>query len=258
MRKLSIVAGIFIIFQTLIYSQVNENMWDREQLSNSTVMLYQPLNSDSAKIGTGTIITNGDRYFILTASHIVKILKNNAMVVFHYTGDKAGSFPLKDLLKNNTSDWKHHKNADMALAELEPTIEIVKKYLKDWSFPFKQIYDKKEMASMDAELTFFGFPILDLEGEHFSPLIFSANRSSGLITQQRYDEKIKCNFFYLNSPSVQGCSGSGVFFGVKKLITVGKTTMLIGIIHGTQKDNTGGKMAAVIPSYYLNDILKEF
>lgn len=79
-----------------------------------------------------------------------------------------------------------------------------------------------------------------------------------LITQKGYDTKTKSNFFYLNVPSIEGCSGSGVFFSVKKAIYMaGKATLMIGVVHGTQGDSTGGKLAAVTPSYYVLDLFKE-
>ena len=107
-------------------------------------------------------------------------------------------------------------------------------------------------------MTFLGYPVIDLEMEHFSALIFTGYRTSGLITQKRSDKKTKCNFYFLNIPSIQGCSGSGVYLSVKKgfFYNVHKTVM-IGIVHGTQSDNTGGKMAAITPSYYVFELIKE-
>lgn len=97
-----------------------------------------------------------------------------------------------------------------------------------------------------------------MEMEHFSPLIFTGYLSSGLITQQRADTKTKCNLFYLNVPSIEGCSGSGVYFSVKKAIYMaGKATLMIGIVHGTQSDSTGGKLAVITPSYYILDLFKD-
>jgi hypothetical protein len=59
-------------------------------------------------------------------------------------------------------------------------------------------------------------------------------------------------------PSIEGCSGSGVYFSVKKAFYMGaKTTLMIGIVHGTQGDSTGGKLAAVTPSYYIFDLFKD-
>jgi len=37
-----------------------------------------------------------------------------------------------------------------------------------------------------------------------------------------------------------------------------KKTLLTGIVHGTYGDNIGGKLAAITPSFYIKDLLKEF
>lgn len=253
-----VIIGVLFMNQSPIYSQDKNKKWDLNQLMDTCVMLYQPQGTNEGKVGTGTVIKHEDRYFLLTASHISEFLKDNSVIGFHFPGDKLEKYLLKDLMKNDTLDWKHHKEADIALAELESSNPGIKKYISEHSFPISQILGTKGMGSMEEELKYFGFPLIDLKGEHFSPLVFSANRSSGLLTQPRGDNKVMCNFFYLNSPSIQGCSGSGVFYGVKKTISFGDKTMLIGIIHGTFKDDTGGKMAAVTPSYYINDILNQF
>ena len=38
----------------------------------------------------------------------------------------------------------------------------------------------------------------------------------------------------------------------------GNVTILIGVVHGTATDNTGGKLATITPSYYVWDLLKQF
>jgi len=80
-----------------------------------------------------------------------------------------------------------------------------------------------------------------------------------LITQLRADTKTKCNFYYLSVPSIQGYSGSGVYFSVKKTTIYygGNKTFLIGIVHGTQSDDTVGKLAAITPSYYISELFED-
>jgi hypothetical protein len=83
--------------------------------------------------------------------------------------------------------------------------------------------------------------------------------SGGKFTQTRADTKSKCNFYYLSIPSTQGCSGSGVYFSVEKatLYLRGSKTLMVGVVHGTQSDDTGGKLAAITPSYYVVELLKD-
>lgn len=256
--KINLLSFLITINITL-FSQDIGLKWTRDQLSYATILLYQSIDDTSGNIGTGTIISLDSRYFILTANHVAQRLLDNSKIIFRMKGDKPKIYNLKLFMSDSRFNWKHHATADLSMVELYPFDDFTINFFQKWSFPINKIYKGKPLPSYDTDLTFFGFPIIDLELEHFSPLVFSGQLSSGLITQKRIDTNTKSNFFYLNIPSIQGCSGSGVFLGVKKAIVVGETnTYLIGIIHGTKGDNTGGKLAAVTPAFYISDLLKEF
>jgi hypothetical protein len=163
--------------------------------------------------------------------------------------------------QDSTVSWTHHEIADVAITELKiPNDSILVSRFYDLAFPISLIYPKRELPSREANIQYFGYPIIDSKLEYFSPLSFETYLSSGFITTKRADTKTDCTFFYLDSPSIQGCSGSGVYVGVqKKGVSVGPSkTILFGIIHGTYSDNTGGKLAMVTPSYYVFDLLKHY
>ncbi|MHC4686918.1 MAG: serine protease family protein [Planctomycetota bacterium] len=250
------ILTFIVIATTLLFSphsaQTKDLILDQDQIANATVLLYQ------VKGGSGTVVVKDDRYYILTASHVAKELKNGSKIIFRLKGDKPGIFDLTSITMGQSLNWKHHSVADIALIELDAKNEFIKTILADYAYPAQLIHAGKDLPQRDADLTFLGYPVVDMEMEHFSPLIFTAYLSSGLITQKRYDTKTKCNFFYLNMPSIEGCSGSGVFFSVKKAFYMaGKTTLMIGIVHGTKGDSTGGKLAAITPSYYIFDLFEE-
>jgi hypothetical protein len=161
------------------------------------------------------------------------------------------------LIKGDTLVWQNHPIADISIIQLTPKNGEVKDRITKYSFPIRQISFQKDLPERETDLTFLGFPVVDLNMEYFSPLIFTGYRSSGFITQRRADTNTKCSFFFLNVPSIQGCSGSGVFSSVKKAMYFGSSkTFMIGIMHGTQSDNTGGKMAEVTPTFYILDFFK--
>lgn len=240
-------------------AQTKDSLWDEDRISNATVLLYQKVNNTSANIGSGTVIIRNGRHYILTASHVSKEMKNDAKVIFRLKGDKPGIFDLLPIIKDKILKWQDHPVADIAIIELESKSNSVKTILEDYAFPAELIHGGKELPPHGADLTFLGYPIVDMEMEHFSPLIFTAYLASGLITQPRADTKSKCNFYYLSVPTIQGCSGSGVYFSVKKTTIYygGSKTLMIGIVHATQSDNTGGKLAAITPSYYIFDLFKD-
>lgn len=240
-----------------LFAQTKGPLWDQDQIANATVLLYQEISTNSGKVGSGTVIIRNGRHYILTASHHAKELKSDAKVIFRLKGDKPGIFNLLSITKDRSSKWKHHPVADIAIIELDAKSNSIETILEDYAFPGELIYRGEDIPKRDADLTFLGYPIVDMEMEHFSPLIFTGYLSSGLITQPRADTQTKCNFFYLNVPSIEGCSGSGVYFSVKKAMYIGgKTTLMIGIVHGTKGDSTGGKLAAITPSYYIFDLFK--
>lgn len=243
-------------FSPKMFSQI-DSLWNLDGVSNVTVYLYQKTSDTTGKNGSATIINHNGKYFLLTASHVAKEMKHNANIVFRVANDKPGILNLIDIAKNRTLNWNTHPVADISILELTAINKDVESRLKQWSFPSFQILESKEVPSKDADITFLGYPRIDLQLEHFSPLTFNSHLASGLITQLRYDTKTKCNFFYLDIPSMQGCSGSGVYFSVRKgMYFGGNVTVMIGVIHGTATDDTGGKLATVTPAYYIWDILK--
>lgn len=239
-------------------SQKSDSLWTIDELSNVTVYLYQKINDSSNIGGTGTIISHKNKYYLFTANHVAKEMKNDSKIVFRIRDDKPGILDLTSFTINNELKWTVHSEADLAIIELLPFNYYVEERLRKWSFPSSFINKTEQTPSKDMEVIFLGFPIIDLEIKHFSPLSFSAFLSSGLITNFRYDNHKKCSFFYLDKPSMQGCSGSGVFISVKQqFYTSIKKTLFVGIVHGTASDNSGGKLAAITPSFYVWELLKE-
>lgn len=249
---------LFLTFSFFVKGQETKVQWDVEELGDISVLLYRQVDSTKVKTGTGTIIFHDKRYFLLTASHVAMHMDVKSEIFFRVGIDKPLIKELKNLSLDTNVTWIYHPVADIAVLELKfPQDSILKGRYKELAFPISQIYGRKDLPSTDADIVYYGYPIIDLKLEHFSALSFSSHLSSGLITTIRGDTKTSCNFFYLDSPSIEGCSGSGVFYGVKKTMYIGsKTTVLIGLIHGTYCDNTGGKIAAVTPSFYIYDLFK--
>lgn len=247
-----------VVLSTSFVGQCQKALWNQKDLSDISVLLYRKINDSSGLTGTGTIIHYEDRYFLLTASHVSKNMDSISQVVFSIGNDKPLIKDFKKLTLDRNITWYVHDTADIALIELKiPDDTLLENRYIKLAFPINQIYSGTVLPSRSSDITFFGYPVIDLELEHFSALTFTAYLCSGLITQKRGDTKKKSTFFYLNTPSIEGCSGSGVFYSVSKEMYIGgDKTILIGIMHGTYSDSTGGKMAAVTPSFYIFDLLK--
>lgn len=70
------------------------------------------------------------------------------------------------------SDWLQHLVADIAIVEIYPSSDNIGNRIKNYSFPIQQIFNEKQLPSREADLTFLGFPIIDLELEHFFTINF--------------------------------------------------------------------------------------
>lgn len=238
--------------------QEKKVQWNETEVADMSALLYKQKTISSASTGTCTTIKHKEKYYLVTAAHVAKNMDSLSQIIFRIQNDKPYKVDLTKISSTSGINWVFHKEADIAILELKmPDDEFIKNRIQNNHFPSSQIYNRKDLPSRDADITFYGFPVIDLDLTHFSSLSFNAKICSGLLTQLRGDNKQKSTFFYLNIPSIQGCSGSGVYYSVKKSMFLGgKQTVFIGVMHGTYSDNTGGKLSAITPSYYLWDILK--
>jgi hypothetical protein len=252
-----------VLLTTLIFSFVSIESFSQrkyltEELSNMVVCIVDKLPTKETVAGTATIITDGTKYFLLTASHVEDSLKGEAVLIFRVDNDKGVFVPLSKFIANRNQKWYNHKEADISAIEIYSYDKDSEQRLRQWSFPLSQVH--KERVAIPREMTVIamGYPLLDEVGQHFSPLTFSSFFSSGLLTLRRGDTKTQAVFQVLENPSIQGYSGGPVFIGIEKPgITVGwAQTNIVGIVHGTFQDNTGGKLAMITPAFYIHELVE--
>lgn len=254
MRKILILLIVLIIQQTLL-SQGNLSR-TIEEVSNSTVFLHRQFKKDSATSGTGSIIIHNNRYFLTTASHVAKDIDTSSTIVFRLEKDKPLILKLISFLPGKKTSWLNHKIEDISILELTPYDSITRSRLKLFAFPSNLILNSMERLPDDLKTTMMGYPLIDLDLKYFSPIYLHCGAASGYLTSLRGDNKKKATFIYLDKPSIQGMSGGPVYISISipMVLTMGKT-LLVGIIHGTYPDNTGGKLAAISPAYFLLELL---
>ena len=260
---MKLIHTIFLVIITLsLNSQTMEEkrkILDAEALSNVVVNLRH-VSDSGVKIGTGILVVNErNNLFIVTAAHVAKFIDKNDYLILSGANDKPIIIYLKDLISTSKLNWKYHDVADLAVLELSPKPEKYN-YLKGKFLDLFYFETSKNAIKRNVQLTTIGFPLGLGAQEHFSPLTFRTFASSGLITMNRFDTKTPQTFIILENPSVGGYSGGPVFdlqlFDEGYIKTTGKGTRCIGFIHGTLFDDTGGKLAAVTPAYYLFDLIK--
>jgi hypothetical protein len=102
-----------------------------------------------------------------------------------------------------------------------------------------------------------GFPLGLESSTYFSPWSRQTHAASGLLEEPGKN----CVFFVLEDPSVGGYSGAPCFdTGIIKLgiaTITSSDTKCYGMVRATLSDNTGGKLAVVVPSFYIVELLNE-
>lgn len=81
----------------------------------------------------------------------------------------------------------------------------------------------------------------------------------------RFDTKKEATFFLLDKPSIGGFSGAPVYLmpgpftsgGTLVVRAVSAGAHVVGLVHGTIGDNTGGKLAAIVPAKFIHDTIVE-
>ncbi|MDD3940271.1 MAG: trypsin-like peptidase domain-containing protein [Candidatus Pacebacteria bacterium] len=233
-----------------------------EALTNCVVSLRQKISVDKETVGTGIFIGKEDKLLLITAEHVAKEINKDGYLILNGPGNipiKVDINKICNLTSDNDIPWIFHDVADVAMLKLEVSDLEKNTLFKNRFLPIDNVFSGKEIISRDLELTTIGFPMgLGAIGR-FSPLTFRSYISSGLITLKRSDNEKNCDFFILENPGMGGYSGGPIFdlsvYCHGAMTSTGNGTFLRGIMHGTISDKTGGKLAAVTPSFYIKELI---
>ncbi|HPA27473.1 MAG TPA: hypothetical protein PK747_06130 [Acidobacteriota bacterium] len=215
---------------------------------------YKPLYESIS--GSGFFLADGKILYLATAKHVALALKPDANVMLRMDNDRPLTLPLSHLTGGvKKYKWYMSEKADVAILPLDPPPDAIP-YLQRHFVSTEQI--EIELKSPERELTLIvvGFPLRIGIGEYFSPVSKEAKAASGLQTIG------KQTIFLLDSPSAEGFSGGPVFIStgfqaIDSGIRIGGKSICVGIVTATISDNTGGKFAAVVPSYYLHELISQ-
>jgi hypothetical protein len=221
----------------------------------------KPEPAKEYKMGSGFLISTTDSLFLVTASHVAASMTTSAQVVMKATDGRSLPMALAALIGGNKTSWVTHPEADIAVHKLRP--DSKKWFITSGArfLPDRILETQKKAPARTKVLTLFGFPLALGSSELFSPLSRSSYPASDLLKLPRFDNKRISSFFLLEDPSIEGYSGALVVdFGVFEhggIKSVESATKIVGVVHGTISDPTGGKLAAIIPSYFIIDTIKQ-
>ena len=237
-------------------------IYSREQIAPCVCELLQPYPEGKSSSGTGFFLFIHNDLYLISASHVVSDLRDDAQIIVSDESYKPVILSWHHLTgSSNLPVWDTHSEADIAILKLSPDQNTLENHLNGRFLPIDLFPIIKEPPNRDLILTSVGFPMGLGTSGYFSPLTFESKASSGFLTLNRADTFSPCTFFILQDPSIGGYSGCPVFdLSIIKLgtmTTTGGGTVCYGITHGTLSDETGGKLAAVTPSYYIHDLLSD-
>ncbi|EKD87965.1 MAG: hypothetical protein ACD_35C00117G0001, partial [uncultured bacterium] len=227
-------------------------IYTRDILFRVVCNIRIPIGGGKESIGTGMFIGKGNDFYLLTASHVVAAHNAQTAVIFC---DDSGRCNRMLLTEFTNTAWVHHPVADLAYIKiiLTPTNQ---QHLNNRFFPYNQINLQRQPISRDSELTSIGFPLgLGAVGS-FSPLSFRTFVASSFITLNRFDNHQPADFIILENPSIGGYSGGPIFdlgYIISGIMSQNTgDTICHGFMHGTISDETGGKLGALTPAFYID------
>lgn len=210
--------------------------------------------------GTGFLVTDATRLYLVTAAHVAKGMGPGGQVTLAGPKDTPETIALDDLSGESRQTWVQHASADVAVLVLKPSQQTVQRYLQGRFLPFEVFSAADSPPPRETQLTVIGFPKgLGVKGR-FSPLTLQTLPASGFLSMKRFDIPIDTEFFMLQNPSTGGYSGAPVIdvsrYVMGAMTTTGEGTRVFGLVHGTISDDTGGKLAAVVPVRFIVETLR--
>ena len=213
------------------------------------------IQSSVRKSGTGVLVIRSDhRLFLVTARHVAADLGMTARLVTGEDGGQPRVIRLAALTKPNLIGWRFHQSSDIAAIELDEG--SVQQQLLPKSFVEETMLIPTE-PSRDLILEVLGFPFGVGAQPVFSPVSRQTRIASGRLGFANGETA-----FLLQDPSIQGFSGAPVFDFGNPIMQPGQMVVrsggvtCVGFVSATISDDTGGKLAKVVPSWVAADWLK--
>lgn len=234
-----------------------------EKLSPSVAFLRRD-DAKESLAGTGFFIAAAETLCLVTAAHVSRILSPASPITIATPAGRPFSFPLRTLVpKSATLKWVSHPQADVAALRINPPPDFLRDHLAGHFMSSSWLERAKQPPLRAITLTVLGFPLQLGVSQYFSPISRETKAASGLLELPRFDTKVVSIFFVTQDPSVGGFSGAPVFDTrlpystehVGLLSQVGAEPRIVGLVHGTLSDNTGGKLGAIVPAFVILEVL---
>lgn len=214
------------------------------------------------RVGTGFLIMDGGLMFLVTAQHVASQMTPDSLATIRAPADRPVTFTLAKLSgMTGELKWVYHDKADVAVLALHPYADV-NPVLTEHFLGKEFVSAKLEAPSRDRPLTTIGFPLGLGVQDRFSPISRESKLASGLLDIPRGDTKQPSTFYLLDNPSIGGFSGAPIFqmpgaYSSGDALVFSRNVACVGLIHGTISDDTGGKLAAAVPSAFIVETINK-
>lgn len=198
-------------------------------------------------------------FYLVTAEHVARGMSFNSDLVCSGDNYLPIVFKLKDIaFCKDSLNWIYNKTADVAVLLLDNNSKLFGNS-SAYFIPI-EIVESERIPVRERDVTIIGFPMDLGYNQYFSPISKISKPSSGLIEYPRFDNQIISTFYFLDDPGISGFSGAPVYELPAEIVIGERQTFvsayrLMGLVHGSLGDKTGGGFAAIVPSKYIIETL---
>ncbi|MFH2143303.1 MAG: S1C family serine protease [Bacteroidota bacterium] len=224
-------------------------LWLYDKKNNSSIPYLNTFT------GTGFFVISDLDIYLVTAEHVANTTSLNTIIVVSKENDLPFQVNLKDIIYEKSLKWTINPIADVAVLHID--LSKIKDTLFINPMPVEMINDSMEAPLRIRDVTVYGYPLNLGIGKKLSPISKTLKPASGIIELPRIDNNKTCDFFLLDDPSISGFSGGPVIelpqeIGLHDKKIFVKSYRLMGLVHGTFNDKTGG-FAAIVPAKYIKE-----
>ena len=235
---------------------------DIDDFVSTVVFLNQDPSLKSPNVGSGFFLATEKYLYLITAAHVASDISLRSSFTISTQDDKPFTFSARQLITApQEMKWVYSKDADLAALPIQVN-PFVLTSLKGHFLSLSEISNSLQAPKREITLTVLGFPLgLGATGL-FSPISRDTRPASGMIRLNLTSFPKDATYLLTQDPSIGGFSGSPVFnfnrafsAGGNMNIVAGRV-QVVGLVHGTISDATGGKMGVIIPSFYIHKLLQ--
>lgn len=208
-----------------------------------------PVVSGNENLSSGFVIATPNGFVLVTASHAAKQTTPDTKVGIRLQNGVASGLYIKDLTRQGNDPWEYHPTSDVAVLRiatqrLESSVAV---RLNLIAMQIDSLEPAVPMRTTAIEIT--GFP-MKLGADSISPIAMK-----GFLASRELQVKSiwGAEPILLAVPIVgAGTSGGAVFRATDEPVG----TSLVGMYIGMMFDDTGVKLAKIVPSYVIRNFIE--